>query len=375
MTEPVRDPATIAGPKPGIALCLSGGGYRAMVFHLGALWRLNELGFLPKLDQVSSVSGGSIIAGVLALNWTRLSFDGSGVASNFAEQVARPIRQMAGINVDSKSILEGLLLPGAVGDFVAGKYEKHLFGSATLQDLPDKAQFVFNATNVQSAALFRMTKANLRDYRVGRVDRPTIKLAQAVAASSAFPPVLSPVMMKFPEGTFLPEDGNDLHRPPFTTELVLSDGGVYDNMGLEPAWKHFQTILVSDGGQKTGPEEHPPHDWAWHGLRINSLIDNQVRSLRKRALIDSYTANQRQGTYWGIGTNIEDYQLPDRLDGFPHEDTLQIAALATRLKAMTDADQVRIINWGYAVCDAAMRTHVLPGTLPPSVVPEPGRRT
>jgi NTE family protein len=47
-------------PEAGIALCLSGGGYRAMLFHLGALWRLNELGYLAKLARVSSVSGGSI---------------------------------------------------------------------------------------------------------------------------------------------------------------------------------------------------------------------------------------------------------------------------------------------------------------------------
>ena len=47
-----------------MALCLSGGGYRAMLFHVGALWRLNELGLLPRLDRVSSVSGGSITAGV-----------------------------------------------------------------------------------------------------------------------------------------------------------------------------------------------------------------------------------------------------------------------------------------------------------------------
>src|SRR5262245_28221555 len=49
--------------KPGIALCLSGGGYRAMLFHLGALWRLNEAGLLSQLKRISSVSGGSITAG------------------------------------------------------------------------------------------------------------------------------------------------------------------------------------------------------------------------------------------------------------------------------------------------------------------------
>src|SRR5437867_2725601 len=59
-------------PAEGIALCLSGGGYRAMLFHVGALWRLNDLGYLPKLNRVSSVSGGSITAGVLAMNWTAL---------------------------------------------------------------------------------------------------------------------------------------------------------------------------------------------------------------------------------------------------------------------------------------------------------------
>jgi len=71
-------------PQDGIALCLSGGGYRAMLFHVGALLRLNELGYLPRLDKISSVSGGAITAGVLGLKWTRLLFDGQGIASNLA---------------------------------------------------------------------------------------------------------------------------------------------------------------------------------------------------------------------------------------------------------------------------------------------------
>jgi predicted acylesterase/phospholipase RssA len=61
---------------PGMALCLSGGGYRAMVFHVGVLWRLNEVGYLSRLQRVSSVSGGSITAGVLGLHWKDLGFDG-----------------------------------------------------------------------------------------------------------------------------------------------------------------------------------------------------------------------------------------------------------------------------------------------------------
>ena len=64
----------LSQPSPGMALCLSGGGYRAMLFHLGTLWRLNELGLLKGLKRISSVSGGSITARMLGLAWKNLTF-------------------------------------------------------------------------------------------------------------------------------------------------------------------------------------------------------------------------------------------------------------------------------------------------------------
>ena len=96
--------------EEGTALCLSGGGYRAMLFHLGALWRLNQLGYLKKLARVSSVSGGSITAGVLGFKWNRLSFDGKGVAGNFDAEVVQPIRGLAGKTIDEGSIIGGIFL-------------------------------------------------------------------------------------------------------------------------------------------------------------------------------------------------------------------------------------------------------------------------
>jgi NTE family protein len=90
--QPVHDhPDDPAQPSDGIALCLSGGGYRAMLFHLGALWRLNELQYLPKLNRVSSVSGGSITSGALALNWKNLHFDANGFALSFDQQLIKPV--------------------------------------------------------------------------------------------------------------------------------------------------------------------------------------------------------------------------------------------------------------------------------------------
>ena len=140
-----------------------------MVFHLGALWRLNELGFLPKLDRVSSVSGGSITAGVLGLKWSQLDFSATGTARGFAREVVAPIRKMAAKTLDVGDVLKGFFLTGTVAEQVAKSYRSHLFGAATLQDLPDRPRFVINATNVQTGALWRFSKKYMADFMVACV--------------------------------------------------------------------------------------------------------------------------------------------------------------------------------------------------------------
>lgn len=361
--------------KPGLALCLSGGGYRAMLFHLGALWRLAELGYLAKLERVSAVSGGSITAAVLGLKWARLGFDAHGIPAHFTAEVVEPIRRLAGKTIDVGAILGGLFLPGSIADRVTEAYRKHLFGNATLQDLPaDPPRFVLNATNVQSGALFRFSRPFLADYRLGTIPNPRVELAVAVAASSAFPPVLSPLRLALPVSAWtasgLPHE--DLHREPFLTDVVLTDGGVYDNLGLETAWKKYQTILVSNGGGKMSEEAEPKGDWVRHAVRISQITDNQVRSLRARQVVGSFAAGERKGTYWGVRTNIADYGLADALP-CPFDKTMVLAATKTRLKRL-DADvQERLINWGYAVCDAAMRRDVEPGTGARPAFPYPNR--
>jgi NTE family protein len=346
-----------ARPQAGTALCLSGGGYRAMLFHVGSLWRLYEARLLQGVQRFSSVSGGSITAAVLGLKWPRLSFDPARLRDDFVAEVVAPVRALGEETIDKDAIISGIVLPGRVSDRIARAYDRYLFQGATLQDLPDAPRFVINATNVQSGALWRFMKPYMRDYRVGEVKVPTIPLAQAVAASSAFPPVLSPFEMRLDENAFTPNSGLDLQRKPFTTHVFLTDGGVYDNLGLETAWKNYQTVLVSDGGGKLQPEEEPKSDWARHAYRVLDLVDNQVRSLRKRQLIDSFKSGVRQGAYWGIRTNIADYKLADALP-CPLGRTTELAETATRLKRLDDDVQERLINWGYAVCDAALRSHV-----------------
>ena len=343
-----------------------------MLFHLGALWRLNELGYLPRLDRISSVSGGSITAGVLGHRWSRLGFDGQRVAAHYVQEVVTPIRNLASDTIDRAAILTGIFTPGSISDKIIASYRNHLFGTATLQDLPDTPRFVINATNVQSGALFRFSRPYIADYRVGRIMQPRVELAVAVAASSAFPPVLSPANLKLAVSDWVAEGHGheDLHREPFLTNVVLTDGGVYDNLGLETAWKRYDTILVSNGGGKMAAEEAPKTDWARHALRVNEIIDNQVRSLRARQVIDSFKSGARNGAYWGIRTDIRDYGLPNALTA-PIEATTALAETPTRLKALPDVAQERLINWGYAVCDAAMRTHVTRDAAPAGGFPYP----
>jgi NTE family protein len=355
--DPVDTGSKPPAPQPGIALCLSGGGYRAMLFHLGSLWRLNEAGMLSQIDRISSVSGGSILAAFLGLNWSKLTFNEKGIAARFPEWIVDSIRLLAKKTIDAPAIIGGVFGPKRVSDKLIKSYRKYLFGNHTLQHLPDKPRFVLNASNVQSGALWRFMKPYMRDYRVGEVKIPKIHLAVAVAASSAFPPVLSPVVLKLKSEDYTPNSGMDLQREPFTNHIVLSDGGVYDNLGLETAWKRYTTVLVSDGGGKMKAEERPKRDWVRHSYRVLSLIDNQVRSLRKRQVIDSFVKGIRKGAYWSIQTDIANYELEGTLP-CPLERTIELAEIPTRLKRLDSLVQERLINWGYAVCDAALRRYV-----------------
>jgi NTE family protein len=356
-------------PEQGTALCLSGGGYRAMLFHLGALWRLNEAGMLQSLDRLSSVSGGSITSAALARAWGQLGFGRDGVAGSFVEHVVAPVRELAAVTIDEKAVAVGLLTPGSVSDHVAHAYDKHLFGGGTLRDLPaDGPQFIFNATNLASGELWRFSRAYMGDWRVGLVHDPALSLAHAVAASSAFPPVLSPCTIDLSGAAWETVEGNDLTGPAFRSQIELTDGGVYDNLGLETAWKRCRTVLVSDAGGQMKPVAHPHDDWVLQSLRVTKVIDNQVRALRKRQVLDGYESNARDGAYWGIRSDIANFPSPGNLP-CGSEATLKLAELATRLQALDALDQERLINWGYAVCDAGLRSHLNPELPPPRGFP------
>lgn len=370
-TNPVPDPAAPdplatslealelgARPGGGVGLCLSGGGYRAMVFHLGALRRLNEAGWLPRLTRVASVSGGSIIAGVLALAWRDLGVGDDGVARRFAELVEEPVMRLASTTIDIPAVLTGLVAGGA-SRRVQASYDRLLFHGATLQDLPDDdagPRFILLATNLSTGTLWRFSRAEMRDWRSAPVRTPTLPLAHAVAASSAFPPVLSPSRLQIP--------GRDL--------VTLTDGGVFDNLGLEPVLKNCATVFVSDGGGTFKDQARPPGDWLRGTMRVLNTIDVQVRRLRRRQVVGALASHQREGAFWAVNSLAADFPRSAATLPCPAERTLALAATPTRLAALPLETRRRLANWGYAIADTALRSWVTPSLPEPDGFPWPG---
>jgi NTE family protein len=357
----------------GVGLALSGGGYRAALFHIGSLWRLNELGWLKRLAEVTSVSGGSITAGWLGLQWKKLKFRRNGVADNFVEEVVNPLLEFCSHNIEIEGFFCGLARP----------YHRKLFGKATLQDLPSDEEgprFTIYATSLQTGVSVRFSRPYLADYNLGEVREPKIELAKAVAASSAFPPIMRPVTLKFKPTEWKNWPNWDRKKDirgkqKMRANMALTDGGVYDNMGLERVWDRYSTVLVSDAGAPFSPTTSTccqGLDRLSLILRVFNTVNEQTRRLRRRWLIDEFEQGEAEGTYWGITTEIGHYELEKhKLPPPLLKDSKATAALShmrTRLNRFSDREQKKLINWGYALADAAMRRHVLkkakPGRLP-----------
>jgi NTE family protein len=360
-------------PKPGIGIALSGGGFRAMLFHAGALARMNELGLLSSAQRISSVSGGSIMSGHLALSWSALGkADAKGTFANFKAIVVDPVLSFSHEKIDVVDALTGLLPWSSASDQVTKSYDSGLFHGKTLQDTPDLPRFIFCATNLQTGVLWRFSKPYEGDYVIGRIDNPTTLVAQAVAASSAFPPVLSPCVLHPPAGSFKDWPTGPIlaasEIAAYRSPVILCDGGVYDNHGIEPIVKSYLTNFVSDGGAPFERTAAVQTDWIGQLRRILDVTDNQVRALRRRDLIARFiegnmmadetklTDDARMGAYWGIDTDPGKVNPPNALP-CDAKLTHQLARVSTRLSDLGDTISKQIVNWGYVVSDRSLRAN------------------
>jgi NTE family protein len=362
--------------RSGVALCLSGGGFRAALFHLGAVRRLNELGVLSSVNTISAVSGGSILAAFLAKHLSPWPTPGGVVPDEEWEgRVAGPFREFTSRNLRTGPLVKRLL-PGnwlrsnTEVEALQERYAREV-NDLTLPDLPDRPNFIFNAADLAYGVNWIFEKARVGDYQVGYLrPAPRWPVARAVAASTCFPPVFEPMPVPddFKVGRLVDSQSRrekDERYPMLLNTLLLSDAGIYDNLGLEPVWKTHKVVLVSDGGATFDP------DWdkgfIWRLSRYMKVLGNQSTAIRKRWLISSFVAREissnpyaLEGTYWGLGSPAVRYRLQGEPPPSGYSEALvvnRIAQVRTDMDSFSEGERAVLENHGYMLADAAVRKY------------------
>jgi NTE family protein len=180
-----------------LALCLSGGGFRAALFHLGALRRLFELGVLQQVDTIAAVSGGSILAAHLAeriRDWETLQVISVDERSAWWEaEVARPFREFTSKDIRTRSIARRLLpwnWPRVSASVEGLEAALRSLTDMKIEELPDWPTFIFCATDLATGELWESKKPRKNPLGVTSDSEAPLDwpVARAVAASSSFPP-------------------------------------------------------------------------------------------------------------------------------------------------------------------------------------------
>lgn len=365
-----------APPLIDYGLALSGGGIRATLFHLGSIWRINELGKLGAIGRISSVSGGSLAAGLLAKAWPDLAFDPTGRATNLGDLFAKPIMRLAKLPLDAPIVALGLVPGIEPAEVLAEVLDKYFFAGSTLQHLPMEGQgprFIFNSTELSSGTDWRFARPYMGSYRIGLIRSPAVRLADAVAASAAFPPLVSPLTLRFDPVDLEAIDGADLHDEVSRRgRVALADGGAYDNLGLAPIARRCQRLLISDAGGNLAVDGA---DWKWQlwTLQIKRILDiavSQERAERRHGLIAG-ASEERPVAYWRTLTNPTAFKkLPPHFEIDPAWPRY-LAGRSTRLWPFPAGDRHRLVNWGYLLADVVLRTYVWKKADPPRRLPFP----
>jgi len=231
--------------EPGkVGLALSGGGSRAIAFHLGCMRALQDRGVLNNIDVISSVSGGSIIAAMFAYS-----------NDNFADFDRRMVNLLKG-GIDKQIVKELFtstvflhelltytcgkplsLLARIVGHqpFIRRRVSRtlsfqkvlaeKLFGTKRITDeRRNNIDIVINGTELRTGTSFRFGSKESACWRLGKIkDNNDITVAEAVAASAAYP-VFFPAIDR--DYIFNKKDKSETKR------AILSDGGIYENLGV-----------------------------------------------------------------------------------------------------------------------------------------------
>lgn len=343
----------MADEQPYIGLALSGGGARAMAFHLGCLRALNDRGILDKVKVISTVSGGSVIGAAWAygendfeafdrkmvavlrrgLQWeiVREIFCTSqaikiiatllisGVISFIVfiiSFVLSRIRRWLGVptaRLENGLVTLSRLLPvwGSLTTAFEAALARTLFGVCRVDQVARQGLVtVINACDLPTGTAFRFGSDRSGGWRFGRISNTVPTVAKAVAASAAFPVLLPPLIETFE----FEDKGVRLKKT-----VSLTDGGVYDNLGvavLEPGRDHeygfhfpvtHLITLNAGAGQLSGEERY--YWWVARVARSFGAVHRKAQDAVYQRL-HKYVANGELKAFGMIYLGQQDEQLP-----------------------------------------------------------------
>jgi NTE family protein len=265
-----------------IGIALSGGGYRAAIYHLGTFKKLHSLGVLPVVDKLSTISGGSITGAAYCLHqgdfntfekkmfdslttksviWYVLSswkfirlvlfivlFLGISAFLQFTHYAPMSIPI---IITFFYIIIKYQFKIFPVSEIIEKAYDEFFYSGAVLSQFCDKPELAIGSTNLQTQRHFTFSKRKMEDSKYAYQDPPVFfegkefPVARAVIASSCVPFAFTPIVIdqKFFKN---PEQFE-------TVEPRLVDGGVYDNQGAHKLTQKNSSyrcdiVIVSDAG-------------------------------------------------------------------------------------------------------------------------------
>ncbi|HSW52422.1 MAG TPA: patatin-like phospholipase family protein, partial [Sulfuricaulis sp.] len=365
-------------PEPRIGLALSGGGFRASIFHLGAILRLEELGLMEKVAVISTVSGGSIVGVFYAIEMERClqSKDPPGrieawrtISQRFLEAVDYNLRSRALLFtpvyhplIFLKSTLLAAFRRGARSVLIQKEYDKWFFHDNTLDELPtvrtdEKARpvsgpkLVINTTSLISGerkAFERDANSNLAEMRTS--NKNVLKLSQVVGASAGVPVLFPPT--------------------PIAGDLLV-DGGVADNQGIEGlAMAECTHMIISDACGQLELKHDPSTTETSVLFRVNSVLQHQIRNKLMRYLSEAkrrvlqpapgegkpdhpIETGKFQFAFFHLYTNLKDdstvtHRLPTRY-------IQPVARIRTDLDQFSHVERETLMYHGYTLADALIR--------------------
>lgn len=323
----------LAAYQGKVGLALSGGGYRASLFHIGVLAQLAERDVLRHVEALSCVSGGSILGAFFYLKLAKLLAEHEEPAITHASYVEL-VRELAdeflaGVRKD----LRGHLLTNPLADVamatplrsrtnrVSTLLDQQFYdtrprwagGSSGPWRMPELiiepagrgAGFspryenwqrsakvpilVINATSMNTGRTWQFTaswmgeppdtgtervNANPRLRRMYYGEAPgdfrRPRLADAVAASAGVPMVFPPLRLRRLYDGYV---------------VALSDGGVHDNQGIASLLEQeCSVILVSDASGQLDEVRKPQRNLISVAQRANSVLMSRVRGLQLEGL-------------------------------------------------------------------------------------------